>query len=309
MKTVLTAFVLAACCAGQQPGTIAGPVLGMVFQSGTGAIRPLLGVSASSRLGAALDAGPALAQAAAAETYAVGVEADNGAAMLISAAGRNALAGVPAEADRVVLSPSGTAAAFYFNQSRTAYLVSGLPDSPSVAGQAITGSQPFAMAVSDDGSTLLTIEQNGRDREQLMAYAGGQAPAMLWFGPHIRDVEFNPHSLTALMVQPDAVATVSIGSGAQVIAGAQDGLANVIAAAVSGDGSKVYIAMESGQVMVRDLQAKTQTSISCSCQPTTLARLKGNAVFRLNEIGGTPLWLVDGDGAAPRVMFVASSQQ
>lgn len=309
MRAVWMALLFAATGAGQQTGTLAGPVLGMVFQNGTGAIRPLLGISGSSRLGAALDSGPALAQAAAAGTFALAVEADNGAALLITAGGRSPLAGVPAGANRVVLSPSGTAAAFYFNQSQTAYILSGLPGSPNVAGQVVTGSQPTVLALSDDASTLLTVEQSGRDRMSLVSYTGGQA-ATLWFGPHIRDVQFNPGSQTALMVEPDAVAMVSNASGAQVIAGAQDGLAGVMAAAVSGDGTKVFIAMQSGQVMVRDLQSKAQTLISCACQPTTLARLRGNAVFRLNEIGaGAPLWLLDSDGSAPRILFVASSQQ
>ena len=75
------------------------------------------------------------------------------------------------------------------------------------------------------------------------------------------------------MVQPNAVAMVS-SAGAQPIAGTEDGLVNVIAAAVSGDGSKLYIATESGHEVVRDLASKTQTTISCGCQPTTLARLK-----------------------------------
>ncbi len=310
MKTVWMAFLLAATGAAQQPGTLAGPVLGMVFHGGAGAVRPLLGVAGASRLGAALDSGPALAQAAAAETYALAVEADNGAALLISASGRSPLSGVPAGANRVVLSPRGTAAAFYFNQSQSAYIVNGLPGSPSVAAPVVTGSQPTLLAVSDDASTLLTVEQRGRDRMDLISYAGGQPPATLWFGPHIRDIEFNPGSLAALMVTPDSVALVSSASGTQVVASAQDGLAGVVAAAVSGDGAKVYIAMQSGQVVVRDLATKAQTTVSCACQPTTMARLRGNAVFRLNEIGGSaPLWLLDSDAAMPRILFVASSQQ
>ncbi len=247
MRAVWMALLFAATGAGQQPGTLAGPVLGMVFQSGTGAIRPVLGVPGSSRLGAALDSGPALAQAAAAGNCAIGVEADNGAALLITAGGRSPLAGVPAGANRVVLSPSGTAAAFYFDQSQTAYILSGLPGSPTVARQVVTGSQPTLLALSDDASTLLTVEQGGRDRMNLMSYTGGQA-ATLWFGPHIRDVEFNPGSQAALMVTPEAVSMVSNASGAEVIADAHDGLAGVMAAAVSGDGTKVFIAMQSGQV-------------------------------------------------------------
>jgi hypothetical protein len=93
--------------------------------------------------------------------------------------------------------------------------------------------------------------------------------------------------------------------GLQSLADQRDGLANVVGAAASGDGTRVFIGMQSGQVVVRDLAASTQTVLSCSCQPAGMWRLRGKAVFRLNELGAGPLWVVDGDAAAPRILFVA----
>lgn len=309
MKTVFLPFLLAAAAAAQTPGTVAGPLLGMVFENATGQVRPLMGLSVSSRLGAALDSGPALAVAAASETFAVGVQSGDGAAVLVTAGGRTPLTGVPAGADQVALSPNGAAAVFYFAQSRTAWLLRGLPGNPQVAGQVVTGGQPTRMAVSDDAAALLTVEPTGRDRMDLISYADGQPAVTRWFGPHIRAVQFNPDSRNALLVTPESVVMLADGSGTQVLADKHNGITDAVAAAASRDGSHVFMALESGQVVVLDLQSQTQSSVACACRPATLARLRGNAVFRLSDAADAPLWLLDADGAAPRILFVAAGAE
>ena len=94
--------------------------------------------------------------------------------------------------------------------------------------------------------------------------------------------------------------------GLQSLADQRNGIADVVGAAASADGARVFIAMKSGQVAVRNLGDSTQTLLSCACEPAGMWRLRGKAVFRLNEVGGGPVWIVDGDASAPRILFVAT---
>ena len=152
MKTLLCALLLAAGAAAQNnPGVLDAPLLGLVFDPDGGTLRPLVGIPASAHAGAPLDSGAALRLAAAsAAGYAIGVERESGAAVIVSASGRHTIDGVPAGAGRIALSPLGTEAVFYFEQSRTAYVIAGLPNAPQVARQEIFDREPTAIAVSDD---------------------------------------------------------------------------------------------------------------------------------------------------------------
>ena len=76
--------------------------------------------------------------------------------------------------------------------------------------------------------------------------------------------------------------------------------------AASTDGSRVFAATRAGEVVIRDLRSSMRTSVTCGCTPVALAPLRGNAVFRLNGMGDGPLWVIDGDSAEPRVLFVAA---
>jgi hypothetical protein len=311
MKQLLCAFAIAAAATAQSnPGAVDGPLLGMVFDPGRGAVRPLTGIPASAALGGLVDSGPALETAAvSASGFAIGAESGTGAPVLISSAGRYPLSGIPAGAGAIVLSPRATAAALYFKGTRTAYIVTGFPDNPGAPRQVALDRQPNAIAVSDDGAALLAIERLGKLDASIYLYRDGRSPALLRNGRGIAGVDFLPGTTDALIAANDGVYLISESFGPQLIAGEADGVAGVAAVAASSDGGRVIIAMRSGQVAVRDRKTNMQTTISCACQPTGLARLRGAGVFRLNEMGDGPLWLLDADSAEPRILFVAGERQ
>lgn len=51
------------------------------------------------------------------------------------------------------------------------------------------------------------------------------------------------------------------------------------------------------------------TPLECNCMPSDLIPLKGNAVYRLTDRFDRPLWILDGDSAGPRLVFVPAVQK
>ena len=312
MKPLLGAVFAVVCVCAQSSSTVTGPMLGVVFDSASGRIRPLTGIPASAMLGEALVAGAPLSLAlpGAGQSFAIGMEADTGTSVLLSDAGRSELPGVRQGASKIAISPRGRAAAFYFADSASVLVVGGLPGSPSVVRQVFPGGPLAALAVSDDAQTLLMVVD--QDIGQAVLYdQAGQGSQMLQSASHVVALDFLPDSRNALFAESaaNAVWLVQNSDGPQVTAltDERDGIADVMGLASSNDGSTIFIAMRSGQVAIRKA-GSDPVMIACACQPSGLARLRGSAVFRLNEMGGDgPLWILDASGDQPRILFVATA--
>jgi hypothetical protein len=305
MKIVLTSFlIVSAAFAQADRGSIAGPVLGLVFDTDAGAVRPVLGIPGSAILGAALDGESDLRNAAvAAAGYAIGVDGD-GVAVIVTAAGRRPLEGASNSASRSIVSPSGSAGALYFAGSGEAQIFTGLPDAPRLLRTIALDSQPSALALSDDGATVLTVMRSGRGAETVESYRSADPPQVVYRARHIAALAFAPGGANALVADGSAVTWISPAFGAQAIGNGS--LGDVVAVAASTDGARVFIATRSGRVVIHDVASGAETSLSCACEPSTLAPQRGTAVFRLNEPGNGPLWLLDADSAEPRILFVAA---
>jgi hypothetical protein len=308
-RIVLCALLLAGSAAAQvNSNTITEPVLGLVVDAKAQTIRVLMGIPAASQVGGSMDTGTPLAAVSISSerAYALAVEQGTGAAVLVSQSGRNALTGVRAGALQTAVSPRGTAAALYFGDSGKALVLTGLPDAPQVLREVTLDGPPLVLAVSDDGASLAAVVANptGSDAT-VFSYAAAGAGQALLGDRRFSSLEFVPGSATLLMATETAVYLYQGSQGLQLLADQRDGIADLVGAAASSDGARVFIAMRSGLVAVRDLAAGTQKLLSCSCEPAGIWRLRGNAVFRLNELSAGPVWLVDGGTADPRILFVA----
>jgi len=169
------------------------------------------------------------------------------------------------------------------------------------------GSRPVhvpgqAFALSDDGLYLLTVfggsarllSVHGQNRGLLPAQAG----ALVAFAAGGHDAAVID-SVAGLTLIRDAAAT----AGTQVLAAPDEGLAGPAGLAFSQDGGTVYVASATARsVTAFNVAAASRTAIGCACTPSTLAPL-GN-LFRLTELTAAPLWLLDGNGANPRTVFV-----
>jgi hypothetical protein len=284
----------------QSNGRIDAPVLGMVFDADASAVRLLQGIPGSARLGAVLAPDVTTAAIAANRGFALGVQR-GGAAVLVSPAGGRPLPGARSGAAQAILSPRGTAAALYF-PGGSVEIFTGMPDDAQLRRTAQLDETPAALALSDDGEVLLSVVR-GRRGDTVYAHRDG-GPQVFYRSRRVAAVAFVPGRQDALVAAPASIKLVRPDLGEQAAGVDPDG--DVAAVAASPDGQRVFVASRSGRVTIHDLRSGASTSVTCACEPRTLAPLRGTAVFRLNESGDGPLWILDADGAEARISFVAS---
>jgi hypothetical protein len=305
-KTILCALLLVASAAAQSSTTITEPVLGLVLDAGTQSIRTLTGIPAASRVGGTLGDGTPFTAAAISSQASYALALDGaGNVILVSQSGQQPLTGVRTGATMTAVSPGGSAAAVYFGDTGKASILTGMPDAPKVLREVLLDGAPSALAVSDDGASLAAVINPAANQATVFFYSDGPGQGLL-SDRRFPSLEFVPGGGSLLMATETAVYLYQGRQGLQLLTDQRDGVTSVVGAAASADGARVFIGMASGQVAVRNLAASSQTLLNCSCQPAGLWRLRGKAVFRLNELGTGPLWVVDGDAAQPRVLFVAA---
>jgi hypothetical protein len=304
-----------------QQGKLTGPVAGFVFDGPGRVMRPIQGVPGASLLGDPVSFGFDVAAVFVSprqdSALVVGLDdslhlfrLNGGAPTEVSLGG---ITGVP---QRVIFSPSGTAAALV--ASGTARVLTGLPSAATLTGAVkvpdpgpaavpARGSRPVhtpseSLALSDDGMYLLTVaggsarllSVHGQNRNLLPA----QADALVAFAAGGHDAAVMD-SLAGLTLVRDAAGT----AGTQVLAAPDDGLAGPAGLAFSQDKQTLYVASAKAKsVAAFSLAGGSRTAIGCSCTPSTLAPL-GN-LFRLTELTTGPLWLLDTSSANPRTVFV-----
>jgi hypothetical protein len=308
IKRILLVLTAAPVAWPQVNGAIEGPVLGLVFDGAAAAVRTIAGVPGAATLGPAVTGGARLRTAAAAANrgYALAIDGD-GAAMLVSADGVRPLPGASAGAERAIVSPRGTSAALV-HRSGTVQVFTGMPEAPSAGRIFELRGAPPTLALSDDGDALLAVVR-GRPRADASAdavylYTDGE-PAVLHRGSRVAAAAFLPGSKKALIAGSSAARIVAPDLGESPAGIDPDG--DIVAVAGSPDGSRVFLAGRSGRIAIYDLRSGESVSVACACSPTGFAPLRGNSVFRLNEAGGGPVWVLDADSSEPRISFVAAA--
>jgi hypothetical protein len=300
-------------------GGVAGPVSGFVFDRSARALRPILGIPGAALLGDGLDVGSELTAAyvAPGQTWALAVTAEGPVFLLLAhgAVSRIAVDGVTAAPERVAFSPSGTAVALY--AAGRVQVVQGLPDAPRANGALATGisgrsSQADArrrlgsFAVSDDGSYILYAQG---DSIRLWGAAGEDFAVMPAGSNAI--VAFAPGGHDAAAADPSAGVVLLgdvAGAGSRRTLAAGGGMAYPAGLAFSADGRKLFLADAGARnVTAFDLASGAQTVVSCDCVPAGLFPMGG--LFRLNEAGPAPLWLLDARGGDARIVFVPARSE
>lgn len=319
-------FIVSFVCLGAslvygQQGSIAGPSAGFVFDSSSHVLRGIRGIPGATLIGDPVDFGlqpawvtvsPALDSAAVADT--------SGAIHLFGLTGgkpvEHAVDGL-AHSQNVVYSPTGTAAALY--GAGSVQLLKGLPDSPVVAGTLSLGqdsSGQFAaaslgktrrstgepLAISDDGAYVLVVSEGSLrvlgtagDNRRLMDVTAG---ALAAFAPGGHDAGVVDVA-TGLSLLHDIA-----GSGVQqVLAGPDAHIGLPVAIAFSPDAKRIFVASAAARnVASFDAATGASTTLACDCTPAGLIRM--GSVFRLNELSGGPIWLLDARTTEPKLVFV-----
>lgn len=301
--------------------SLGGPSLGYVFDAKGQALRPVLGTPGAAVFGDPLPLGAPVASAAFSLRNNVAVVNDGGwNALILSPAGvANTVllpGGLPASA-RVAVSETGTSAAFYDSAGNTLTVVTGIA-TPSMTANALNidllPGAITAFAVADDGSLLASSSLSG----------GGEA--LFWLGQDGNTYQLATLEKTAsiLLWSSGANALVadrtanqvwkiqSPGSNAAItlLASDTDGVSGPVGAALSPDGTQLWIANAGNQnVLGISLATRASVSLQCGFNLTTLVPMTDGITFRLNHPGKAPIWLLDtAPAAGPRVVFVPAIQ-
>jgi hypothetical protein len=292
---ILVSVCLAASFLYGQPGRIAKPSMGFAFDQAAHALRHIDGIPGAAMVGAGVDFGFEVSAAYVSPRLdsAVVLAADGGAHLFrLTGDAPVALAvdslGTP---QRVVFSPSGTAVALYTPSA--ALVIKGLPDAPAVAAtisfRLSARSRrpiPVTLAISDDGAYMLyaaggpveLIDVAGNSRQATAAAPGALAA-------------FAPGGHDAAVVNGDKLTLFRDIAGAATERSFA-GVAAPSALAFSPNGQKLIVASATGRA-VTTIQAATgeRTALPCDCALSTLTPM--GPLFRLNELGAEPLWLLD----------------
>jgi hypothetical protein len=218
-----------------------------------------------------------------------------------------AIQGADRGPDQLSISAGGTAAALYYKSGNHVQLISGLPAVPRISARLYlsAGQVPSALAISDDGQTLLA----------------GVADSVYWLSPS-GEVPILRHlsKIVSIALASNHTALVADGVGNQIhrvqnvttavepdiVAGPKEGIAAPIAVAMSHDGKRAFVVNgKSRTIAIFDLQSKTEVGqLSCECTPTGLYRLAGTDVFRLTEPSNGPMWVLEAAAHQSRIVFV-----
>ena len=303
------AGVASVACA--QLGSVAGPSAGYVFDPVARTVRQIRGIAGAATMGDPVDFGVAIltAEISPRGDLAIATAADGSLHFFKLAGGRatelsnlNAGAGTAT----AVFSPSGSAVAL--QRADGIQVLRGIPDAPEMAFTAPVRTTMFqasssavhirvtstaAIAVSDDGSTVLRA---GDGEIAVITSAGtrkladARSNASIVFAPGGRDAAINDGGTVTLFRDVTGAATrqdfPNIGAGSM---------------AFSADGGKLLIAGLRAVTVLQHASGERKLA-TCDCKIGGLARM--GSMFRMNEAGAGPLWLLDVSQDEPKLVFV-----
>jgi hypothetical protein len=202
---------------------------------------------------------------------------------------------------RIVFSPTSSALAVAAGERVAIW--TGLPGAPVLARLLPQAAGADVLAVADDGA----VAAWARGGEVYLSQAG--ETAMVAQGGRISGLAFARGGAELAVADRDLdQITVVRSDGSRAVLAR--GLQKPTHVAYSADGRKLAVASSfTSSVALIDLVTRDFSAASCECSVEALVPVRGNAVFRLTDPakGRTPLF--DGDGAEPRIVFIASQEE
>ena len=312
--SVILSFVqLAAAQNGFAPANLATPTLGYVYDSRLQAIRQIKGIPGAALVEAPIELGFAVRTASISpEGFALTVSADDEQVRLVrfSASGTfvSPLEKALTAPDRIIMSPSGTAAALWQQSSNRLQAVTGLPGVPNVrdVGVKASGGPDLGIAISDDGTLVLLTSKAADSGPSWLIDADGNT--FLLPSPEEGAASFRraSHDVVWLTRSGDLYVAQNIGqspafnqiylSGGRIV--------EPIAIRLSHDGARAYAANAEGEIASIDLGTGSVRVFSCQCHPSGLEPTSSATMLRLTGISSLPVLLFDTAETRQRVWFV-----
>ena len=315
LPAVLGALLVATLASGGQiSATLSGPVLGYLWNSGDGKLRPVQGILGNASIGDPVELGFAISQVLALDSrhFLVSTDASPGLVlidMVPTSPSVIPVANAPAKPFQVAGSRNGSAAALYYTENRSVLIVTGLLTTPRVVhglDVSFADGPLTRMAISDDGDSLVySISEANEDVLYGWTSTSG----------HHRLATAGSVAAIALAASGDAVVADSKknevfairdprGSAIrQLLADDRAGVSNPRGVAVS-SGNQVYVANAgSGAILALDFNGILLRTQSCNCEPSGFSTLRDSVFMLTNQIDRT-IFLLDAGPAGDRVYFV-----
>jgi hypothetical protein len=215
------------------------------------------------------------------------------------------LPGAVAQADAAVFSPSGRSVVLYSAREERLQVLTGLPGEPRVLRN-FPVSAPAALAVSDDGETLLTADAEGT--VYLAGAGGGTRP--VWRASTLAGMAFLPNRAAAVACDGGRGEVFLLGGldGASYSRVVATGLDGAGALRASSDGAAVFVAAREGNRLWRIDLASTQVrAFDVPAAPAMLEPLRLPDAFLISSPPGEPAWLFVSGGAEARSYFIPAA--
>jgi hypothetical protein len=222
------------------------------------------------------------------------------------------ITGVSSRPAAMALSPRGTTAALLYSDKRLLQVITGLPDTPSIAGElSLPAGAVELFAISNSADVLLAATQ---EDGSALIYAGGPERSWIPFTAvgKIGGLAF-ANSGTAAAIADTARAAVyivnDIHAGTAAVLTEAHGIVAPAHVAFSGDASLLVVTnAASGVATIVNLKAQTTASMDCECSPVLL-QPAGDALFLLGSVTDGPMPVVDARGTRPRVLFIPPKRE
>ncbi len=294
-RTSLLSVVIFGVLAVGASAQVRGPVMG--YLADNGALRTLYGIPAAGWVGDPIAPDRALSpiEMSPDQSRALAIAADTGALMLLTPATgvTTHVNGAASGADRIVFSPSGTAAALWFPASGHIQVIGGFAAVPTVRDidASFLGGDPAGLAVSDDGQWVA-----GAWSSNVYALGPGGASALPVAGPAEALCFFHGREDVAVITASQVVIVSDIGGAVvpNVIYNKPNDPADTapvevaVGLTVSFDNRYLAVAGNLGALSTFDLTAGTSVGINCNCSPSGLAGM-GGSLFRLTGVNNGAL--------------------
>lgn len=293
---------------------LSGPTMGYLPEEGT--LRVISGIPAAGSVGDAFTPDPAFTRIEVSpdQTRALAIAKDGNALILftIPTGSRVPVEGAGLAPQRIIFSPSGTAAVLWFSAVQRIQVVSGLSGTPSVRNveASFAGGEPAGLAVSDDGQWVAGawasgVYSFGPDGRVSLLPVTGAAEAVCFFHGRNDVAVITPNQVILVRDIAGAVTPNVIWNKPDDPPSADPATAPPVQVAVgfatSFDNSHLSIAGNLGALATFDLIAGTSIGADCGCSPAGLFPM-GGSVFRLTGVKDGAMKIFD--ASTNDVLFV-----
>ena len=301
-----------------QDPLIGRPILGFTVDQTGASISPIVGVVGASVLDQSLELGINVRNAVISpeHNYALAEQSEDAKIILLKVLEDTPTVtefpGLYSGSGLIAISPRGAAAAFLNRASGFLQTFRGMPDAPELVHQfdtSVIPGEPTEIAVNDDGNIAL---MNFADHEAGTNTAWvSSSNGALWAVPssHVSAMAFLPRRYDAIFADADTQEVFLVldlnGTGNRIPLLSLSGSAGTfINVGASPEGRLLYaVSAGSQEVTIVDAETYTSTAIYCSCSPTRLEPLKGNAVL-LDAPPADLLHVLDVSAAEPRIVVI-----